>query len=1146
MMGLRTLALTYVVGGLTFLPVLLVATLAVAWYLLPTSDDAKEHGRKNDASRQASQERGQQAKEKRERHESVGETAASGTFAVLRQYDFAAAVGALNARNNNNNNQASAGGGAGAAGGGGDGAAGDGLPPAGESVYQSMYRSVFAGSKNASASSLLDADDVQHASPGRRKPVPAHIMYIVLRHGHLMLYDSPAQVEVKHVISLAHHKVTLQAGKHGADEVDERQILESDLYVRRTAIVLTPVELPHGALQQSSALKPPKPFYLFAASTIEKEDFYHALLSSRDQPPIPRPIESDALIKLQSALHSSALTPETRALNALLGRIFLGVHRTDVLVDLVRGKIEKKLARIQKPTFIPVLQIRSLDLGDAGPILSNLKMRDLNISGDMTLSADVRYSGALSITLLAVAKLDLGQRFKTRTIDLVLKATLQRIQGHMLLRVKPPPSNRIWFTFETMPDLEIRVEPVVSERKITYGFVLRAIEERVRTAFAEGLVKPNWDDVPMPLQDTRGSHARGGIWSDEGEEDHAELRRSDSVRMVDRSSRTMSTPDLVSEQDTGISSGISSNSDAHLTKLRHSSTMPINNGRSLARPPGAGQPSSVEPESKSASTPRPPKPLRSSSITSPSPIVAMDEQTVEPVRADDESLRPAAQKKLWRTRGSLPPGQSQKGALDELRDLRDRAEQQSARPSTLATDDGEDAPRRLEQSAGGDILGADLESPRHDPHSEEPDFSTSNSPRTFSLRSTNSTRSTAPSTDSSASLPRSQQLQQKKTTILAAAGAATNAARTWGWNTYQKNKTAYQQRQARQSQSNIVPNEPMGRGQPLPPPGMPLPGPQKGIWPGVGSMRRKPVGAPPLPTRRPGSSDSADSKRSTHKVTEESSGVRDGEDEFGIWQENPGAAASAAPTSGAVPNIAATEDSHSEELLDLSVDPDSSHKQQQEYERDQEKAKKAPPPLPTRPHERSNGRQPDFDGNLEESSTSTSAEDISEAPGLRVPESEARAIAAENSTAELALGASDDKQHIDEAHGVEADIHADAESDALEQSSSNTTVHPEDQGLGTTPERTNSAAEERFLRGEDVTEDDFEQDDHSASRGETTEAQEAESASREPLESDGAGKNDVAERIKAQVQKHSAPSISAAQKSWHGGPQGSALERKDR
>lgn len=1143
-MGFRTLALTYLVGGLTFLPLLLVATLAAAWYLLPTSDDAKERARKDDGSRQASQERGQQPKEKRERHESVGETAASGTFAVLRQYDFAAAVGALNARNSNNN-QASTGG-SGAAGGGGDGAAGDGLPPTGESVYQSMYRSVFAGSKNASASSLLDADDVQHASPGRRKPVPAHIMYIVLRHGHLMLYDSPAQVEVKHVISLAHHKVTLQAGKHGADEVDERQILESDLYVRRTAIVLTPVELPHGALQQSSALKPPKPFYLFAASTIEKEDFYHALLFSRDQPPIPRPIESDALIKLQSSLHSSALTPETRALNALLGRIFLGVHRTDVLVDLVRGKIEKKLARIQKPTFIPVLQIRSLDLGDAGPILSNLKMRDLNISGDMTLSADVRYSGALSITLLAVAKLDLGQRFKTRTIDLVLKATLQRIHGHMLLRVKPPPSNRIWFTFESMPDLEVRVEPVVSERKITYGFVLRAIEERVRTAFAEGLVKPNWDDVPMPLQDTRGSHARGGIWSDEGEEDHAELRRSDSIRMVDRNSRTMSTPDLVSEQDTGISSGISSNSDAHLTKLRHSSTMPINNGRNLARPPEASRSSAVEPEGKPTSTPRPPKPLRSSSITSPSPIVAMDEQTVEPVRADDESLRPAAQKKLWRTRGSLPPGQSQKGALDELRDLRDRAEQQSAKPSTLAADDVEDVLHRPEQSAGSDVLDADLESPRHGPHSEEPDLSTSNSPRTFSLRSTNSTRSTAPSTDSSASLPRSQQLQQKKTTILAAAGAATNAARTWGWNTYQKNKTAYQQRQARQSQSNIVPNEPMGRGQPLPPPGMPLPGPQKGIWPGVGSMRRKPVGAPPLPGRRPGSSDSANSKKSSRNATEESSGARDGEDEFGTWQENPGEARRTFPTSGGTSGDAAAEDSQSEELLDMSAESESPRKPQQEdSERDQGRARKVPPPLPSRPQERANHSRPGGEGHIEASSTSTSAEDISEAPGLRVPESEARAIAVENSTAELALGVSDDKLHIDEAHGVEADIHADAESDALEQTSSNTTVQPKDQSLGATPERTNSAAEERFLRGEDVTEDDFEQDPPSTSRSETTEAQEANSAPRGSIEGGNAGKNDVAERIKAQVQKHSAPSISAAQKSWHGGPQGSALERKD-
>ncbi|CAK3780995.1 PH domain-containing [Lecanosticta acicola] len=1147
-MGFRTLAFTYIFGGLTFLPLLLAAVLAVAWYLLPRSDTIKTESRDDLKDVDPEELAKETTKNESIRKEGVGEAAANGTFAVLRHYDFQAAVAALNARNNGNATGNSSGPSL-------DGvAAGDGGPTgSSESVYQSMYRSVFVGNKNTGSSSLLDPNDPQLGSPGRRKPVPAHIMYIVLRHGHLMLYDSPAQVEVKHVISLAHHKVTLQAGKHGADELDERQIMESDLFIRRTAIVLTPVELPNGTLQQSNTPKPPRPFYLFAASTIEKEDFYHALLSSRDKPPIALPIDSDALIKLQSTLHSSSLTPETRALNALLGRVFLGIHKTDVLINFIRGKIEKKLARIQKPTFIPVLQIRSLDLGDAGPVLSNLKMRDLNISGDMTLSADLRYNGGLSITLLAVAKLDLGQRFKTRTIDLALKATLQRIQGQMLLRIKPPPSNRSWFTFETMPELELRVEPVVSERKITYGFVLRAIEERVRSAFAEGLVKPNWDDVPMPFQDTRGCHARGGTWSDQGEEDHPELRRPDSSRILaDRNGKTLSTPDLGSEQDTAISSGLASSSEVNIAKLRHASTMPVN-ARTLARPPESTSSSSTAIEANTdriSSSTRPPKPLRSSSIASPSPIVGMDEQTVEPVRADDESLRPSTtQRTLWLGRSGMPKPPTQKAALEELKDIRDRAEQQSTSPSTFAAEDMEPRSR----SKLGDA-NADAASLSNDQQSDRTGSTISNPPRTFSTRGMDSGQSTSPSTSSSASVSKSQQPQQRKTTILAAAGAATNAARTWGWNTYQKNKAAYQQRQAKQNQ---VPSEPMGRGQPLPPPGVPLPGPQKGLWGGVGSMGRKPSGAPALPARRLDKAAAADvpsiegnaSSEVRHKTHIPHDG-RDVEDEFGTWQENPGAGDGNAQIPDASSGDYAYQDQVQEDLLDVGADDEKAAGQEQAPAQER---RKLPPPLPARRRENAQTQQSQTTASEREqtfahgSSADSSAEDVSNAPALRVPEAEVNAIAAENSTDELAHGMMDDTTHVNDIDAVKTELHSETDKSSEGSGGWKAKSQQADSGERLGLDRTNT--EERFMRGEDVTEEDFERDQAKADLGHG----EGVMADPEALTSITSTDNQntspegdlVTQRIRAQVQKHSQASRSPP-KNWHGAPQGTAVDSEDK
>ncbi|UJO24894.1 Nucleus-vacuole junction protein 2 [Fulvia fulva] len=1144
-MGFRTYAFVYVFGGLTFLPLLFAAVFLAAWKLLPRVVEQSKTGAGDDEVFKLdakSEELARRAKEDRERQESIGDAAASGTFAVLRRYDFQAAIGAINARNNAGNTASTTNVAADATTP-GDGSSGS----TGESVYQSMYRSVFAGRQNnGSTNSLLHTDETL------RKPVPASVVYIVLRHGHLMLYDSPARVEVKHVLSLAHHKVTLQAGKDG-DDADEKMIPEADLFIKRTAIVLTPVELPNGALQQQNAQTPPKPFYLFSATNIEKEDFYHALLYARSKPPTPRPLDSDALIKLQSMLHSSSLTSETRALNALLGRVFLGVHHGERLVDFVRAKIERKLNRIQKPNFITSLRLRSLDLGDAGPVFTNLKLRDLNISGDTTISADMRYNGGLSITLLAVAKLDLGQRFKTRTVDLVLKTSLKRVQGTMLLHIKPPPSNRLWFTFETMPELEIRVEPVVSERKITYGFVLRAIEERVRSAIAEGLVKPNWDDVPFPMQDTRGSSTRGGSWSDVGQEEHVPSAFDSAKFLAERNEKTMSVPEFQQEPDTATSTSLWSNSELNVGRLRHASTMPPNALNSPSQNSNSTQDgrSAAQNVARAAqSTARPPKPLRSPSISSSAPSVAIDGQTVEPVRSDDPALRPTSsgRGKIWRPRNNQPP--QQKDALDELRDLRDRAKQAVANPSSLTTSDSEDGSRTDKKASLTDADESDDTPLRSRQESASSESTIGTTPRAFSLRSTDSERSAM---TSSASSSRSQQTQQRKANLIAAAGAATNAAKNWGWNAIQRNKAAFPRTPPKPEPGSQSSKEPMGRGQPLPPPGQPLPGPQKGIWGTVGNMRRKPV--PNLPARGPGAGashtdadGSSSAKASSPPIGR---GGDDGirvtamEDEFGTWQENvvgdggdtvetevnPREPTSTADNKATKADEPSSANASEEDLLDLGHDDFSSQSQKPATPNPStDSTRKAPPPLPARRRENAASQASAPAASKIEATVATSkAEDSddSESVPLKVPENTASAIARENLTTDLAHGSTDDAAHVDEQRGVDAEVLPDQDLDALRSKGSHeqgSKGHPSREDL--TLRRTDT--DERFLRGENFHVEDFE-DEQDVKRSPATLPQPQDKA-QDSATSHLAGMSvpmnvaeddDLARRIKAQVEKYS-------------------------
>lgn len=86
----------------------------------------------------------------------------------------------------------------------------------------------------------------------------------------------------------------------------------------------------------------------------------------------------------------------------------------------------------------------------------------------------------MRLTISTSLTISLGSRFKPYTVSLVLAVVLRSLEGNLLLHIKPPPSNRVWFGFTTLPKMEIGIEPVVSERKVQWSMVTRLIEGRIR------------------------------------------------------------------------------------------------------------------------------------------------------------------------------------------------------------------------------------------------------------------------------------------------------------------------------------------------------------------------------------------------------------------------------------------------------------------------------------------------------------------------------------------------------------------------------------------------------------------------------------------------------------------------------------------
>jgi len=884
-MSLTTLLSAYLIGGVTFLPLLLIAVVATAWFTFPKVLDQDADGTKDDGAKRDTSVDGKGAAQE---DTFSPDGAANATFAVLRSYNFQTALSALNTKPSIASNGAGEG-------------MGDGAGQESMSVYQSMYRSVFDRSKAPLHRKPLAEDDESPGGIQARAKAAApssNIFHIVLRHGHLMLYDSPAELEVRHVISMAHHSVSLSDG-----DGDDEAMLDSDLFIKRTAILLKPLASSaiDDVIKGSSAQ--PKPFYLFSSNCSEKEDFYHALVAAQTDSPSPQPLDSSCSIKLQSNIHSNSLTPETRAFNALINRVFLALHRTPFLEDLVREKIEKKISRVAKPAFISYVSVQSIDLGDAGPILSNPRLKDINISGDMVLSMDVKYTGGVKIVISAVAKLDLGQRFKVRTVDLVLAGSLQRLQGRMLVRVKPPPSNRIWFCFETIPDMEIKIEPVVSSRQITYNWILRTIENRIREVFAETLVKPNWDD--MPFFDTHGQTYRGGIWQQQPQTNDESSQASTDHAIQDflspRNEKSMSMPNLPEPSDgSATSSGAQTPVVAEQTASAFEPTPGLKHRSVTSLPAQAAQ--AVLDRVNTT-----PKAVRSPSFASPSasaPSVAVDGSNVDAFRGDDVPQTT----KRWIGRSTLPAGK--RDAVEAIREVKDRATtRESVGSSQTATSDVPTAIReagnaRRASSISNEPEQVDIERTSSVDTKSSERVQTNASNESLPLPRTPDRGSFA-RTDTESSGTSSQNSQTRGKALFAATAAATSAARQWTLNAVANRNKGAPLFRAQNSQKP-GPQEPVGRGQPLPPIGQPLPGPKTSLWGGsgfaAGTVKRKPV----LPARRPtiesSSTDIKDSevmattapkqddvaKRASDNVSaaEELTADPIEDDEFGPWRDN--------------------------------------------------------------------------------------------------------------------------------------------------------------------------------------------------------------------------------------------------------------------
>lgn len=846
--------LTYLFGGVTFLPLVILLVLAHAHFTLPRRDDA-HHTIKdtedddlvqpNDdlAPLKAVQKDLKEQKKPRISNHHEIETAA-GYFAVCREYK---PMG-INAKPIERSTPVGS----------------TTVAAPSQSVYQTMYRSIF--DRKQVPGPLDNGKNIS-----QRPKKAGNVFYVVLRHGHLMLFDDDEQLEVRHVISLAHHHVSIYSGGDVTPE--------GELFIKRNAICLSRRTM--GGLDLPLDTQISKPFFLFSENCSAKEDFYFALLRNQEQAfqteeraPAPLSFDVKHVISLVQRLHSSEEYMQSRWLNAMIGRIFLGLYKTADIEAAIREKLTKKISRVKRPAFLSNIEIRKIDTGESAPIFTNLRHKDLTVEGEFCMEADVRYTGNFRIEVAAVARIDLGTRLKAREVNLVLSVALRKLDGHLLMKIKPPPSNRLWFSFSQMPKMEMTIEPIVSSRQITYTVILRQIEARIKEVVAETLVLPFWDDTPFFK--TEHKKWRGGIFagddavesSVDSETTEAQMGEVDEVEALENSAppttelpphveKTQSMPVIATAQTAPPTSP----TGLFGLKLagRGNKGAQVNVSSPTIDAPGSNQ-SNAKASSTSVDTkkeiPAKHRLERSSSFfNEPTTIVStetVNADAFKPSPPPGESLAASAMARL--TSKSKTASASGSPLVSPLRDSFISNTSAQATPSLQEdadregdTDETSKWPRRGTASSSNSNTGE--RSPgKSSPTSSVKSYTTqtgSSIRGSFLKReNTTDTTSTASTTNHNGHSPK------RITTGLAAVSSAAGAAKRWGLNALQRhgNDTGKNGQSAGPGPEFDL-SKPMGGGRPLPPPGCPLPMPERKTKTAIPVPKRKPVPPPDLPER---------------------------------------------------------------------------------------------------------------------------------------------------------------------------------------------------------------------------------------------------------------------------------------------------------
>ncbi|KAJ3391934.1 hypothetical protein HDU84_005082 [Entophlyctis sp. JEL0112] len=328
--------------------------------------------------------------------------------------------------------------------------------------------------------------------------------FAVLKRNVLFLYSSDEKLECLKVFHLNEFDVNIYlngiGSMHPTNNLEHKQNLSDfEIYHRNH-----PIRLRKKDCSKENHLND---IFVYVLTGSEKEDWNILMRrsSSIQQPYSHAEAElayTDALAKLAQSVGSSEspIDPSTAWINALLGRMFVGLHANSNIKTYLMQKLGGRIGTNRNAFasgFLGEITIRDLHMGNSLPVLKNPRIVSFSLDSDLVLDVDVTYTGGIQIETATEAKLSaLNPIFNSQfDVPFVVSIKVSNVTATLRLKIKGfQETSRVWVGLHDNLKIGIQVEPMISNKLVQLQLVDQIIEHRIKDALTEFIILPNMDD----------------------------------------------------------------------------------------------------------------------------------------------------------------------------------------------------------------------------------------------------------------------------------------------------------------------------------------------------------------------------------------------------------------------------------------------------------------------------------------------------------------------------------------------------------------------------------------------------------------------------------------------------------------------------